>query len=297
VSVSIGSNAVVHPTVSDVASSSRRASHVVVVQARGGIQGLAVKELWAYRGLLYFLVWRDLKIRYTQTVLGVAWAVLQPVLSTVVFTLVFGRLVRVPTDGVPYAAFALVALVPWTYVSTSVATAGTSLFNSSNLITKVYFPRLLIPWAPVFAAGVDFGIGMVLVAIALAVFHLTPTPVALVAVPASIAIFALIAGGVGCWLAALGIQYRDVKHLIPFLSTLWMYASPVVYPMSRIPERYRTLYALNPMAGTLEGFRAALVGRPVSWGPWVESAIVAVVVFVTGALYFRRTERVFADIV
>jgi lipopolysaccharide transport system permease protein len=230
-------------------------------------------------------------------VLGVAWAVLQPVLNTVVFTLVFGRLVHVPTDGVPYAPFALAALVPWTFVSTSVATSGSSLLNSSNLITKVYFPRRIIPWAPVCAAGVDFGIGLVLVAVALVVFHLVPTPVAAVAVPASIIVFGLTAAGVGSWLAALSIQYRDVKHLIPFISTMWMYASPVVYPMSRVPDRFRFWYALNPLAGSLEAFRASLVGHPVQWGPWAQSAIVAVVLFVSGALYFRRTERVFADIV
>lgn len=274
-----------------------RATPVVVLAATGPIPGIPWRELWDYRTLLYFLVWRDLRVRYTQTVLGVAWAVLQPLLNTVVFTLVFGRLVHVPTDGIPYAPFALVALVPWTFVSTSVAASGNSLLNSSNLITKVYFPRLIIPWSPVCAAGVDFGIGLVLVGVALVIYHLGPTPAAVIAMPASILVFGLTAGGVGSWLAALSIQYRDVKHLIPFLSTMWMYASPVVYPMSRVPDRYRFWYALNPMAGSLEAFRASLVGRPVEWGPWAQSAIVAVVVFVSGALYFRRTERVFADVV
>jgi lipopolysaccharide transport system permease protein len=297
VSVSVGSDVAPRRAASEAAAPKGRTSHLTVIAAGGESPGLAVGELWAYRGLLYFLVWRDLKVRYTQTVLGVAWAVLQPLLNTVVFTLVFGRLVHVPTDGVPYAAFVLTALVPWTYVSTSVGSAGNSLLNSSNLITKVYFPRLVIPWAPVCAAAVDFGIGMVLVAIALAVFHLAPSPIALVVVPASIAMFALTAAGVGCWLAALGIQFRDVKHLIPFVTTMWMYGSPIVYPMSKIPERYRLWYALNPMAGTVEAFRAALVGLRVAWGPWLESSIVAVVIFATGALYFRRIERVFADIV
>jgi lipopolysaccharide transport system permease protein len=225
------------------------------------------------------------------------WAVLQPVLNTVVFTLVFGRLVQVPTDGVPYAAFALAALVPWTYVSTASSSAGTSLLNSANLITKVYFPRLVIPLAPVGAAAVDFSIGLVLLGGALVAFGLTPSPWALLAVPISMVAFAITAAGVGCWAAALSVQYRDVKHLLPFATTLWMYASPVVYPMSRVPQRYHLLYALNPLAGTLEAFRSALVGRPVAWGPWMESAGVAVVLFMSGALYFRRTERVFADIV
>jgi lipopolysaccharide transport system permease protein len=269
----------------------------LVIAPAGSAPRFAFHELWAYRGLLYFLVWRDLKVRYTQTVLGVAWAVLQPLLNTVVFTLVFGRLVRIPTDGVPYPVFALAALVPWAYVSTAFATAGTSLLNNSNLITKVYFPRLVIPWAPVCAAGVDFGVGLVLLAAALIGYGQVPNSWALIAVPASIVMFALTAAGVGCWVAALSIQYRDVKHLLPFLSTVWMYASPVVYPMSRVPERYRLLYALNPLAGTVEAFRASLVGRPVLWGPWAESAVVAIALFVTGAVYFQRTERVFADIV
>lgn len=256
-----------------------------------------LRELWAYRGLLYFLVWRDLKVRYAQTVLGFAWAVLQPLLSTVVFTLVFGGLVRVPTDGVPYPIFALAALVPWTYVSTGFTTAGSSLVNSTQLITKVYFPRIVIPWAPIFAAGLDFAIGLVLLGSALALYGQHPSVWAWIAVPASVAAFVLTAGGTGCWIAALGIQYRDVKHIVPFVATIWMYCSPIVYPMMRVPARYRPLYALNPLAGTIEAFRAALVGRPVQWDVWAESAAVAVLVFVTGALYFRRTERVFADII
>lgn len=269
----------------------------LVIAPGGRWPRLGLRELWEYRGLLYFLVWRDLKIRYTQTVMGVAWAVLQPLLNTLVFTLIFGRLVRVPTDGIPYPLFALTALVPWTYISTAFAGAGVSLLNSVNLITKVYFPRLVIPWAPVGAAGVDYLVGLILVAVALAVYGRTPSPWALLVVPASTLVFVVTAAGVGCWIAALSIQYRDVKHLVPFLSTLWMYASPVVYPMSRIPAPFRALYALNPLAGSLDGFRAVLVGRPVAWGVWAESAAVGAAIFVTGAVYFRRTERVFADIV
>jgi lipopolysaccharide transport system permease protein len=268
-----------------------------VIEPGGRLPRWGLRELWTYRGLLYFLVWRDLKVRYTQTVLGVLWAVLQPVLNTVVFTVVFGRLARVPTDGVPYPVFALAAVVPWTYVSTAFSSAGTSLLNSANLITKVYFPRLVIPWAPVCAAAVDFAIGLVLLGGALAAYHQTPSPSALLVVPLTMVAFMITAAGVGCWAAAVSIQYRDVKHILPFVATLWMYASPVVYPMSRVPPSYHVLYALNPLAGTLEAFRAALVGRPVEWGPWMESAAVAVGLFVSGSLYFRHTERVFADIV
>ena len=269
----------------------------LVIAPPGRAPRLDLRELWAYRTLLYFLVWRDLKIRYTQTVLGVGWAVIQPLLNTVVFTLVFGRLVRVPTDGVPYPIFGLAGLVPWTFVSTGFAVAGASLLNSSNLITKVYFPRLVIPWAPVCAAAVDLAIGLALLGVGLAVYHQTPSAWALVVVPISILLFALAAAGVGCWLSALSIQYRDVKHLVPFLSMLWMYASPIVYPLARVPERFRPLYCLNPLAGVVEGFRSALLGRSVVWSSWLESAAVALVVFVSGALYFRRTESVFADLV
>jgi lipopolysaccharide transport system permease protein len=243
------------------------------------------------------LVWRDLKVRYTQTILGVGWAVVQPLLNTVVFTLIFGRLVHVPTDGVPYPVFALAAVVPWTYVSTAFAASGQSLLNSSNLITKVYFPRLVIPWAPVCSAGVDFAIGVVLLGGALLMYGQVPSAIALAVVPGSVVAFVLTAAGVGCWTSALSIQYRDVKHLIPFASTVWMYLSPVVYPMSRIPERYRVWYALNPLAGTLAAFRNSLVGRPIDWSMWAESVGIAVLVFVTGTFYFRRTERVFADVV
>lgn len=269
----------------------------VIIAPGARLPRLALRELWAYRGLLYFLAWRDLKVRYTQTVLGVAWAVIQPVLSTVVFTIVFSRIAHVPTDGVPYALFALAAIVPWTYVSSAFATSGQSLLNNSNLITKVYFPRLAIPLAAVGSAGVDFVIGLTLLAIALVAFGRVPDVSALVVVPGSVIAFVATTAGMGCWSAALSLQYRDVKHLIPFFSTLWMYASPVVYPLSHVPTRYQALYALNPLAGTLEGFRDALVGRPVLWGAWTESLVVAVALFLAGAIYFQRTERTFADIV
>jgi lipopolysaccharide transport system permease protein len=284
----------VTPTGSDVAPEPRE---LILAPRAGRIPRLALRELWAYRTLLYFLVWRDLKVRYTQTVLGVAWAVVQPLLNTVVFTLVFGRLVRVPTDGVPYPVFALAAVVPWTYVSTAFSTAGQSLLNSSNLITKVYFPRLVIPWAPVCAAGVDFLIGLVLLAGAVVAYAQHPSGWAFLVVPASVVVFVLTAAGAGGWVAALSVQYRDVKHLVPFVTTLWMYASPIVYSTARVPARYLVWYDLNPLGGTIEAFRAALVGRPVAWGAWLESALVAVLLFCSGTVYFRRTERVFADIV
>jgi lipopolysaccharide transport system permease protein len=269
----------------------------LIIAPSGRLPRIPLRELWAYRGLLYFLIWRDLKVRYTQTVLGVAWAALQPLLNTLVLTLVFGRLVRVPTGGVPYPIFALAAVVPWTYVSTAFATSGQSLLNNSNLITKIYFPRLVIPWGAVGSTGVDFVIGLALMTIALVVYGRVPPMVALLVVPGSLIAFIATAAGVGCWTAALSLKYRDVKHLIPFAATIWMYASPVVYPMSKVPDRFQVWYNLNPLAGTLDAFRSALVGGHVLWAGWIESTLVAIVVFVTGTLYFQRTERVFADIV
>jgi lipopolysaccharide transport system permease protein len=254
-----------------------------------------VRELWAYRGLFYFLVWRDLKVRYAQTVLGIGWAVLQPLLSTVIFTVIFGRFARVPSDGYPYAVFTLAAMVPWTFFSTAISSAASSLVSNTNLVTKVYFPRLVIPFAAVLAGLVDFTIGLVLVMLVMLGYGVALSS-SIVLLPLALTVVVLTAGGVGCWLSALNIQYRDIKHLTPFLVQIWMYASPVVYPLSLIPERFRLVYALNPMAGAIDAFRAALIGSPLSGRVLLVSATSAVVLFVTGALYFRRTERLFADV-
>ena len=256
-----------------------------------------LRELWVYRQLLYFLVWRDLKVRYAQTVLGIGWAVLQPLLSMLVFTVIFGRFAKVPSDGVPYAVFSLAAVVPWTYFSTAFSTSSNSLVASSNLISKVYFPRLVVPIAPVLAALVDLMIGFLVLAVLMAVYHVAPSPAAIGLVPVLIALMAITATGVGCWLSALNIQYRDVKHLVPFLSQIWMYASPIVYPASLVPARLRPFYALNPMVGIVEAFRAVLLKTtPIPWGLLAISTAAGLLLLLTGALYFRRTERLFADI-
>lgn len=258
---------------------------------------LELRELWAYRGLFLFLVWRDVKVRYAQTVLGAGWAILQPVMTMLVFTVVFGVLVRVPSDGLPYAVFALAALVPWTYFSTALTGASNSLVASTNLLTKVYFPRLVIPLAPVLAGLVDFAIAfVVLIAVTLA-FGIVPSPLALLAIPGLTLIMMLTAAGMGCWLAALNIQYRDIRHAVPFLVQVWMYASPIVYPLSLVPERYRALYALNPMVGVIEGFRSVLLGTGVvEWPAIMVSLVAGSLLLVSGVYYFRRAERVFADV-
>ena len=254
-------------------------------------------EIWSYRGLLFFLVWRDLKVRYAQTVMGAAWAIIQPLLTMVVFTIIFGSFAKVPSDGVPYPVFSLAALVPWTYFSVAFSTSSASLVTNTNLITKIYFPRLVIPLAPVAAGLVDFAIALVILAAAMLLYGIAPSPVALVVIPLLIAIMAVAAAGVGCLLAALNIQFRDVKYITPFLIQIWMYASPIVYPMSLVPERFRLFYMLNPMAGVIEGFRAVLLGTgPVPWDAIGIAAGVSAIVFLAGVYYFRRTERLFADV-
>jgi lipopolysaccharide transport system permease protein len=273
-----------------------RARHELVIEPAGRWPRIDFAELWEFRQLLFFLVWRDLKVRYAQTVLGIGWAVLQPVLSVLIFTIIFGRFAKVPSNGVPYALFSLAAVVPWTYFSTAFSGASNSLVASSNLITKVYFPRLVVPLAPVLAGIVDLAIGFGVLAVMMVVYRHGPGPAVWI-VPILVLLTAMTAAGVGAWLAALNIQYRDVKHLVPFLSQIWMYASPVVYPVTLVPERYRLLYAINPLVGITEGFRVALLGTgALPWQLLGVSTTVVVVLFVSGAMYFRRTERLFADV-
>ena len=273
-----------------------RSDAELVIEPVGRFPGLNVRELWFYRGLFYHMVWRDLKIRYQQTVLGVGWALIQPLISTFLFTIIFGRLAKVPSDGVPYPVFALAAMVPWTFFSTSFANSSMSLVNNAALLSKIYFPRLIIAWTPVLVGLVDVAISAFLVAAALAVFRVTPSPSALLVVPALLLVLTLAAAGVGALLAALNIEFRDVKYIVPFLSQLWMYASPIVYPLSIIPPRFRLLYSLNPLAGIIEGIRASLFGRPLPWGPIAVSTASTLLLFVFGVLYFRRTEPRFADV-
>ena len=281
----LGASAPVHP------------APVLVIQPSGQWPRIDWREIWAYRGLFFFLVWRDVKVRYAQTVLGAGWAILQPVLTMVVFSVIFGRFAQIPSDGVPYPLFSLAALVPWTYFSSALSGAGSSLVANTNLLTKIYFPRLIIPAAPVLAGLVDFGIGFVILLVVMVGYGVMPNVAAVAVLPLLIFGMMLTSLGVGSWLAALNIQYRDVKHVTPFLLQVWMYASPIVYPMSAVPARYHTLYALNPMAGVIEGFRAVLLGtRSVPWSIIGLSLFVGVCFFVTGALYFRHMERAFADV-
>ena len=255
------------------------------------------QEFWRYRDLFYFLVWRDIKTRYAQSVLGIGWAIIQPVFSMVVFTIVFGNLARVSSDGVPYAIFSYAALVPWTYFSSALTGATSSLISSSSMITKVYFPRLAIPLAPILGKLVDFGIAMLILFGMMLWFQISPTIWALT-IPVLVLLMMVTATGAGMWLTALAVQYRDINYAMSFLVQLLMYAAPVVYPASSVPEQFRLVYAINPMVGVIEGFRSALLGtNPMPWDFIGIGSISAVIILISGMIYFRRMERIFADVV
>ncbi len=274
--------------------------HRTVIQARSGWQLIDWRELQEYRDLFYFLVWRDVKVRYKQTILGFGWAIIQPFFSMIVFSVVFGNLAQIPSDGVPYPIFSYAALVPWTYFSQAMSDSTGSLIGSARMITKVYFPRLIIPMTPVLAKLVDFVVALGILGLLMAWFRLPPTWDILF-LPLLVLLMVLTAAGIGMWLSALAIQYRDVRYAVRFLVTLLMYAAPVVWPVSLLAERFgpiaRLLYGLYPMAGVIEGFRASLLGTvPMPWDLIGMGAITAVTLFLTGALYFRRMERTFADV-
>ena len=254
------------------------------------------REVWDFRELLFFLTWRDVKVRYRQTALGVLWALLQPLLAMLVFSLFFGRLAKVSSDGVPYALFNLAGLVPWTFFTFGLNESANSLVGSRQLITKVYFPRLAIPLATVLAGAVDFAIGFVLLLVVMAGYGVVPGARVLMIVPLLLLGFTT-AFGAGLWLAALNVQYRDVRYVLPFLTQLWMFVTPIVYSSSIVPERWRPLYALNPMVGVVDGFRWALLGTPGPSGAIAASVIAAFALAAGGALYFRRMERAFADVI
>jgi len=269
---------------------------VKIIEPPSGWQLIDLGELRRYRDLFYFLVWREVKTRYAQSILGIGWALVQPIPDMIVFTIIFGSLAKISSEGVPYAIFSYAALVPWTYFAGALTGSSSSPVSARNLITKVYFPHVIIPLAPVLAKLLDFGIAMLVLFGLMIYFGIAPTVWAL-GLPLLVALMILTASGAGMWLTAMAIQYRDVNYALGFGVRLFMYASPVVYAASEVPDRFRLLYALNPMAGVIEGFRAALLGTGAM--PWDLLAVVtasAVVIFVTGALYFKRMERIFADV-
>jgi lipopolysaccharide transport system permease protein len=258
---------------------------------------LGLRELWEYRELLYFLVWRDVKVRYKQTVLGAVWAIIQPLMMMVVFSLFFGYLAGVPSDGIPYPVFTFCALLPWQLFAHALTQSSNSLVANEHLITKVYFPRLVVPIAAVLGGMVDFAVAFVILLLMMFYFGIVPTW-AIITLPGFILLAVMTALGVGLWLSALNVQYRDVRHTIGFLIQFWLFATPVVYSSSLIPERWRPLYGLNPMAGVVEGFRWALLGKSeLSVTLLAVSAVVVILVVISGLYYFRRMEQEFADVV
>ena len=272
-------------------------SHLIVVKPSKGWISLKLKELWEYRELLYFMAWRDIKVRYKQTVLGAAWAIIQPFFTMVVFSIFFGKLARVPSDGLPYPIFAFAALVPWTFFANGLNQASNSLVGSANLIKKVYFPRLVVPISSVISGVLDFVLAFAVLLGMMLFYGILPT-VKILWLPLFVLLIFVTALGVGFWLSALNVQFRDVRYTVPFLTQFWLFATPIAYPSSLLSEPWRTLYGINPMVGVVEGFRWALLGTDTAPGAIIlVSSLVALVLFVGGAFYFRRLERSFADVV
>ena len=270
---------------------------ITVIEPPRGWLSLNLPALWEYRELLYFLIWRDIKVRYKQTVLGAGWAIIQPLVTMVVFSVVFGQLAKLPSDGLPYPIFSYTALLPWIFFAGALTRTGGSVVSSRGLISKVYFPRLVAPISAAISGIVDFAIAFVVLLGLMGYYGIAPT-VAVLTLPLFLLMALFTALGVGLWLAAMNVRYRDIGYLIPFLIQIWLYASPVAYSSSLIPERWRPLYGLNPMAGVVEGFRWALLGT--DWQPGALIAVsagVVIFVVVSGAFYFRRMEKTFADVV
>jgi lipopolysaccharide transport system permease protein len=270
---------------------------VIVVKPSKGWITLKLDELWEYKELLYFLAWRDIKVRYKQTVLGAAWAIIQPFFTMVVFSIFFGKLARVPSDGIPYPIFAYAALVPWTFFANGLNQSSNSLVGSANLIKKVYFPRLVVPISSVISGVFDFILAFVVLLGMMLYYGIFPT-VNIVWLPFLLLLTFITSLGVGLWLSALNVHFRDVRYTVPFLTQFWLFATPIAYPSSLLSEPWRTLYGINPMVGVVEGFRWALLGTDTAPGAIIlVSSLMALSLLVGGAFYFRRMERSFADVV
>jgi lipopolysaccharide transport system permease protein len=269
---------------------------LILIDAESFSLKLALREIWAYRELLFFLTWRDIKIRYKQTLLGASWAIIQPLFAMLLFTLFFGRLARMPSDDIPYPVFAYAGLLPWTFFSNAITNAGNSLIGSSSLITKIYFPRVIIPAAAVLAGLLDFAIAFLLL-IPLLLYYEIALSWKLLLLPLFVLQATLLALGAGMWLSALNVKYRDVRYALPFIIQLWLFASPVIYPASMMPDRWRWALALNPMTGIIEGFRACLFGRDFPAATILPAVVITIVILLYSFFAFRRAEDSFADIV
>lgn len=272
----------------------------LVIEPHGYWSSLDLRDLWRYRELFYFLTWRDVKIRYKQTVLGAAWAILQPVFNMILFSFIFGRVAKLPSDEIPYPLFAFAGLLPWTFFSNAIGMAGASLVGNANLITKVYFPRMIIPAAAVLAGLVDLALAFG-VMVVLLVWYQVPLGFNLVMLPVLIVLTSALAFAVGALLSSLNVKYRDIRYVIPFLTQFWMFATPIIYPVSMVPEKYQWIFKLNPLTGIIEGYRVALLsGMNNSGFDWAAigfSAFITLLLLAYAAYYFRSTEKIFADII
>jgi lipopolysaccharide transport system permease protein len=270
---------------------------MIQIRPTKGWAALNLRDLWLYRELIYFLTWRDIKVRYKQAVLGIAWAILQPILTMIIFSFIFGNLAKLPSDGIPYPLFSFAAVLPWQLFSSALHRSSISLVGNANLLTKVYFPRLIIPFSAVMASLVDFGIAFLVMIGLMIYYQVWPTLMMLWIIPLTL-LALLTALAVSLWLSALNVQYRDVQHMIPFLTQFWMYASPVAYSADLIPTgTWRIIYGLNPMAGVIQGFRWALLGAKPPDILLVISIVIVLLLLVSGLFYFRRMEKTFADMV
>ncbi len=267
-----------------------------VITAPSGWVPIDFRELLAYRDLFGFLVWRDIKVLYAQTVMGFAWAILNPLIQIIIFSIIFGKVANLDTDGIPYVLFSTVAIIPWTYMSESMSTSSQSLVTGQTMLGKVYFPRIIFPLTPILAKLVDFSISLVLLIGVLIYYQIAPTW-NLLYLPFLVLLMMAVPAGAGLWLSALAIRFRDVKFAMPFVIRMLIYSAPILYTASSIPEQYRLLYSLNPIVAVIEGYRACLLGLPMPWEYIFPGALVALVLFLSGAYYFRKMERVFVDVI
>jgi lipopolysaccharide transport system permease protein len=275
----------------------KNSARLTIIKPSSGWAALNLRDLWLYRELILFMTWRDLKVRYKQTLLGASWAILQPFLTMVVFSIFFGNLANVPSDGVPYPIFSYTALIPWTLFSKALQDASRSLVASSHMITKIYFPRMILPLSSVLAGVVDFFIAFVVLIGMMIIYGIVPTS-NIWTLPLFLLLALVTAVGVGFWLSALNVLYRDINYLLPFLTQFWMFLTPIAYPSSMVPQRFQALYALNPMTGVVEGFRWALLGTGQAPGVMtLVSTLVSLTLLISGMFYFKRMERLFADMV
>jgi lipopolysaccharide transport system permease protein len=273
-----------------------RDKSTTVIKPLSGWQITDLKELKEYRDLFFFMVWREIKILYAQTILGFSWAIIQPLTQVILFTIIFGKVAKISTDGIPYVVFSTVAIIPWTYMSQAITQSSESLVHGQNMLGKVYFPRLIFPITPVLARLVDFGISIIIILCVMIYYRIYPSW-NLLLLPLFLVMMIVVPLGFGMWLSALAIRFRDVRHAMPFITRMLIYTAPIVYSASAIPETYRFFYSLNPFVGIIEGMRACLLGYPAPWLYIWPGMITSIILFISGGLYFKRMERFFVDVI